>query len=344
MRGDLIETIVGIGIALVICILAAPYFAVKGIVWLAKNMAGTNKVPTVAPLVDQPTGKLVPATVNPDRQASLGVGPSKDHMLRTLADFHVCVQFSDSFTASVSVHKAEKVARRKLRAVSTAAGALMRTLYLRESFDLPDVKLENGVTYEDAILDTETIGMRFIEDLLSKKSPQYFRCAPPSVVVGAGSNDVFKPALVVDPETTARSLAILRGDIAVAEGIRNDAVAKEAAPAMQASDAQVQQKIKRTARAFTVGRVIEFGMRKMMFNTDAQGKAGNPGTTFEAMIECENAECVSLRGVRLEELFKEHQVSTGDHVEIISLGRTRVTIGNETKARNEFELKVLQRA
>jgi hypothetical protein len=344
MRGDLIETIVGIGIALVICILAAPYFAVKGIVWLAKNMAGTNKVPTVAPLVDQPTGKLVPATVNPDRQASLGVGPSKDHMLRTLADFHVCVQFSDSFTASVSVHKAEKVARRKLRAVSTAAGALMRTLYLRESFDLPDVKLENGVTYEDAILDTETVGMRFIEDLISKKSPQYFRCAPPSVVVGAGSNDLFKPALVVDPETTARSLAILRGDIAVAEGIRNDAVAKEAAPAMQASDAQVQQKIKRTARAFTVGRVIEFGMRKMMFNTNAQGKAGNPGTTFEAMIECENAECVSLRGVRLEELFKEHQVSTGDHVEIISLGRTRVTIGNETKARNEFELKVLQRA
>lgn len=344
MSGNLLETIVGVGVALVICILAIPYFAIKGIIWLAKNRADPSKAPTVAPLVGQAAGQPAAAALNADKRDPVTVGPSTDQMLRTLADFHVCVQFSDSFTASVSVHKKEKVVRRKIRAISESAGELMRTLYLRESFDLPDVRLENGVTYEDAILDTETVGMRFIEDLLSNKSPQYFRCVPPAVVVGAGSNDVFKPALAADPETTARSIAILRGDIAVAEGIRNDAVAKEAVPAMQASAAQVQQKTKREARAFTVGRVIEFGMRKMMFNTDAQGKAGNPGTTFEAMIECENGECVSLRGVRLEELFKEHQVILGDHVEVISLGRTRVTVGNETKARNEFELKVLQRA
>ncbi|ABD71963.1 hypothetical protein Rfer_4276 (plasmid) [Rhodoferax ferrireducens T118] len=358
----LIETIVGLLVAIVMGVFLAIGYAVKGLSWVAKTAFSTESSPPglpgtgdeeettptggehakASPIPVDPTIPLAPAPANPSPERRIAVGPRTASTLRTVADFHVSVQFSDSFTASVSVYKNENMARRKIRAISPAAVELMRTLYLRESFDLPDVNLVNGVTYEDAVLDTESIGIKFIEDLLSSKGPRYFNLAPPAVVVGPGTKDVYKPAPVADPEASARALAILRGELAGSEGAKHEAAVNEPAASSSHATVKVEQKPKRPARAFTVGRVVEFGMRKMMFQSN--GGTGDGDAVFEALIDCEG-ECTSLRGVRLQELFTENNVSTGDSVEIISLGRTRVTLaGGEQKFRNEFQLKVLERA
>lgn len=345
-----LETVVGMGIAIVVIPFAAAFYVIKGLVWLTKQafarseQHGTTSTvdalatqSQTAPAIHVIDSAEVRAQTVLIEQSLLAAEPRSTQHLRSVADFHITVQFSDSFTATVSVFKEEKVVRRKIRAISMAAGELMRTLYLRESFDLPDVKLENGRTYEDAVLDTETLGIRFIEDLLSPKAPQYFKIPPPPVVVGVGSNDVSK-SVQADPEATARALAILRGEAASSDGSIENAASTDTCAQSSHATVRVEQKPARRARAITVGKLLEAGMRNMLFQTN------NTGPTFEALIECDDGEFTSLRGVRLQELFKENGIEVGDHIEVVSLGRTQVTIpGGESKFRNEYQVKVLKR-
>lgn len=340
---NLFEMALGLIAAIVYGAFALVKWVLTGVARLLLRAVDPAPVVAPTPASTPQTSSASPALLVPAAAVMPAAPVAAAATPRTIADFHVLVQFSDSFTASVSVHKAEQIVRRKMRAISEPAAQLMRSLYLKESFDLPDVKLGDGVTYEDAILNTESVGMRFIQELLSTKGPQEFVLPAQPVATGVGTPDPFK-APVVDPEQAARSLAMLRGEAAAVANVAE--TAPSATPQSAPATVRVSgQGIKRTAKAFAVGRVLEFGYRVMQFQSGKDGSTGREGKTFEAVIECDNGDCVSHRGVRLEELFKENGVKVGDRVEVVSLGRTRVTLADgEPKFRNEFNVRVLELA
>jgi hypothetical protein len=335
---DPIEFLIGLVVAVFMAVGTAFWYAYKSTVWAAgkvvklfRRSSSDLPPPTVNTLLNRSLASTddraamptqIPATLNSrvaTRDESLVKG------LQKIADRHVCIQFNACFSASVSLYRQDARASRKIRATSNAAGILMRSLYLRESFDLPDVSLENGVSFDDVVVDTETQGMRFIEDLLSNSGAGYFsETKLPSRVTD--SKDQQAPA---DMEATARALAILRGEMAAVQpGNLADSVAEVGKTEIQPA----QQRSSRKPNGVTTGRVVEYGMRKLLFSSG--------GESFEATLECRGGDFVSFRGVRLQEKFVEHQVQIGDEVEIHSLGKTQV---GEKKSRNEYEVKVLER-
>lgn len=333
-----VEALLGIMIGIPVAIAMGMFYLVRGAGRLIAKAfaAGAVEVTAGTAIVNPSTGGQTVAlalaattAIGQVANATVPVGPSA---LRSVADKHVLVVFNDNFTASVSSHPAENLVRRKLRAIKAPAAELMKHLYLKEVFDLPDVELTPGVTFEQAVLDTEAIGKQFIEELLSAKEPQYFQFAPAL----AKSNAISTP---VDPAEAARALALLRVAVHAAEDQSPAAVV----PAVPEGQTRVVQSKRRT-QEITTGVVADFGMKKMFFQSKIKTQPDKPGETFEVIIDLGNGEQAALRGVVLQEKFREQDVRVGDHVEIHSLGKTKVTIDGETKNRNEFEVKILERA
>lgn len=286
-----------------------------------------SRVMDVAP-GETPHQRPAVGQVEPDEDLEREVALAEVAGLRSIADCHVNVVFNDSFTASVALHSREGLVRRKMRAVSEAAGTLMRDTYGRETWELPDFQLQGGLTIEDAILDTERLGVRFLKGLLSGTSPA--RDAPTNTPVPASEE-------AVGP----RALAILRADD---EGTR----VTESQPAPPPAEMTTTMRVRRAPGEVTRGIVVECGHRALIWQGGSR-RNGEQGTTFEAILEVEDGSTASFRGVRLQEQFAQHEVYVGDLVEITSLGRTKVDIRGdkgtvERGMRNEFQVKVLERA
>jgi hypothetical protein len=322
-----------IALGLAFGLFALPFIALaEGFKYLRKSLTNSGSAlpaqsPVTHPVATQaavPTNAVAPqiavASIQPAPQAMQSAAGNP----WVVSDYIVNVKFNDAFSASVSVFNSKKVAIRKLRAISPASAILMRNIYGREGFDLPDFQITNGRTVEDAVLETEQIGMKFIEDLLGKPA-SYFQATP------TGSQ--LEDKTISDPETTARALAILRGELAD-EKTPAQRVQPSEPPA--GADAAQQRRYKRKAIGITKGVVTEMGMRKMLFKGGA--------STFEATIHRDDGEFVSFRGVRLNELFQENGVKPGDKVEIEALGTTTVDVGDEKRTRNEFKVKILEAA
>lgn len=298
--------------------------------------SGLKKLRNHISQAKQPAAENAPS-INVDNTAAIQVpllsdAPKAPHAMRepsqtpwAVADYIINVRFNDAFSASVSVFNSQKITRRKIRAISPAAGILMKNIYGREGFNLPEYELSEGRTVEEAVMDTERIGIEFMENLLTKPA-EYFQPEP------AKGEDP-KPAMA-DPESIARSVAILRGELADAN-TPTQRIQPAEPPAN--SEAVLQRRFKRKAIGVTVGIVTEMGMRKMLYKGGAM--------TFEAQIQRDDGEFVSFRGVRLNELFTEYGIKTGDRVEIESLGTTTSDTGDgEKRTRNEYKVKVLETA
>lgn len=262
---------------------------------------------------------------------------------RDIANYHASVIFSDDFSASIAVFKTTGLVRRKVRAISAAASMLMLELYTRDTFELPDLTLSDTVTLDKIVLDTEAIGIRFIEDLLKKKDPKYFGLSgnllTPNTQLAepqqSGSGEIVKqlPPDETKEQALARSLALLRGSMASVD--QTVAIA----PAEMKTGVVVT---KRESKGTVVGRIQTMGMRDIPPTNGKKGYA-----TFEATLLQNDGQHVSFRGVRLNELFVENGVKEGDLVEIQSLGRTKVAATQEDERptyRNEFLVKVLENA
>lgn len=325
-----IEIVLGIVIGIPVAIAMGIFQLVRGGFRLAAKAFASRetKAVLVQPAMVEPASAPAPGATT---SAAGQVVTATVSQLRSVADKHVSVVFNDNFTASVSYHPTEQLVRRRVRAIKAPAAELMKHLYMREVFDLPDVQMTEGVTFEQAVLDTETIGKKFIEELLSAKEPKFFAFAPADQAKSAP----------VDPAESARALAILRGAVHAADN-------KAAEPVnLTAPEPDTTVSVRPNARrtgTVTTGRVISFGMKKMMFQSKVKSEPDRPGETFEALIEMDDGEQAALRGVVLQEKFKEQDVRVDDYVEIHSLGQTQVTVGKESKKRNEFEVKILARA
>ena len=280
----------------------------------------------IQPSPQPPPDPVVPAAavvvVNDDRPA-----PN----VFSVADFHICIQFSESFSGTVSVFKARKLVKRKIRAISEAAAELMMGAYGSEVFELPPATLTPKFDFEAAVLATEELGIQFIKELLTPKAKGVAPALP-------SQTPKQTPLPAPDPVRTERALALLRAEME--EPKATPTQTRIEAP-MQERGTMVRQS-RRPTQSITVGRVIEFGMRAMLFQAGSKGERS--GKTFEATIECADGACVSLRGVRLQELFTQEGIVVGDEVEIASLGKTQVTVDGESKYRNEFVVKVRQKA
>lgn len=262
---------------------------------------------------------------------------------RDIASYHIAVVFSDDFSANISVFKRTGQVRRKVRAVSGASSVLMRQLYARDSFELPDLTLSDSLTVEKVLLDTEAIGIQFIEDLLAKKDPQYFALQGKVLEPNTGTPSTVKAdsgavVLKLQPDETqeeqvARSAALLRGSMASADKPLT------IAPVDVKTSVSVT---KREAKGIVTGTIQTMGLRDIPPTSGKKGYA-----TFEATLLQGDGLHVSFRGVRLNELFVENGVKVGDLVEIQSLGRTKVAAAEEDGRptyRNEYLVKVLESA
>jgi len=314
-------------------VLALCHFGVAGERWLQERkhsrQAQDNPAQAAMPVQD-PVSTALEDTAEQPQSAQEDERLVPGHPgLRSIADCHVNVVFNDSFTASVALHSQESLVRRKMRAVSEAAGDLMRDTYGRETWDLPDYRLTGSLTLEDAIVDTEKVGTAFLTALLVKEKATAL--SPPAPANMSASQEA----------GAARALAILRSD---------ESGTPESAPPTAAPPEEVvtTMRVRRPPGEITRGVVIECGHRALLWQGRAK-RNGEQGTTFEAILEIEDGSTASFRGVRLQEQFAQHDVHIGDFIEVTSLGRTKVDIrgekGNvEQGMRNEFQVKVLERA
>jgi len=286
----------------------------------------TAQVAPTEPRQVEPSASDTAAEVTTRLASELAEPPG----LRSIADYHVNVVFNDSFTASVALHSREGLVRRKMRAVSEAAGTLMRDTYGRETWDLSDYQLEGSLTLEDAILDTERLGVKFLKGLLSSTGPSPENVPPNS------------PASATDEATYSRANALLRAEDPAPSG------SAKAAPATPPPEVATTVRVRRGPGEVTRGIVVECGYRALIWQ-GGHRRSGQQGTTFEAILEVDDGSTASFRGVRLQEQFSQHDVHVGDLIEITSLGRTKVDIrGDEGSVergmRNEFQVRVLERA
>jgi hypothetical protein len=251
--------------------------------------------------------------------------------IANIADFHITVRFSESFAATVSIYKAQKLVRRKMRAISPPASTLMKSTWLTDVWAMRDISLADGMTYEKALQQTEEDGIAMIKEMLGISGPQYLSSMAAFQAKHAGKS-VALPPVVIDEIATNRALAILRKDAAVAPvtGIQFTEKSNSLPPVQEVRASENQ--VKRSAETDIEGKVVFAEMRKML-NADA--------IVFEVTIETEGGESYSHRGVRLQEIFKDLNVEVGDFIRLRALGRTSVAGG---KARNEFEVKLLKKA
>lgn len=255
-----------------------------------------------------------------------------------VADYYVSIIFNDSFTASVGIFEKHGIAKRRLRAIDSAAVKLMNKEHQGESYNFPDYRFSGPDGVENALQDTERLGVRFIEELL-KLEPR------PSKVLGEVCSAPLVPSSVTNGTRQATSSGGVEAN--VRQFGREPPPAPGAATSPPPIKAAAEAKVSRTPVGTATGEVIDMGMRKLLKYDSGQGNdRGGANSCFEAVLQCDDGETRSYRGVRLEEHFAEQGVQLHDRIEIQSLGRTLVSIHGEErgKYRNEFVVKVLQRA
>ena len=255
------------------------------------------------------------------------------------ADFHVNLRFNDEFSSSISFFKKEKIVKRRIRAISEASHGLMLSKGMAY-YDLPNLINFDCALVDAAVEDTENLGSKFIEQLIAQKiESKNLQQHVPQVVhtpqVVHASQAVQTPQVVHAPQAvhTPQLTQVPQPRLEPTPMVQRNSLPAEPV-AMQKLQAN------RQTETTTVGRVAEMGMRKMLF-----GSANNKreGETFETAIELRDGGFVSHRGVRLQEIFRENQIRVGDHVEIRSLGKSQVKIGDSNSLRNEYSVKVLER-
>lgn len=268
----------------------------------------------------------------PNPEPVFSAAPVLADFIAKIADIHFTVRFNESFAATVSVYKAEKVVRRKMRAISAPASTLMKNTWLTDVWAMRDLPLLDDMTYERALQQTEEDGIEMIREMLGISGPQYLSSIAAFQAKHSGKSFAIPP-VVVDEAATQKAIAVLRKDVnfTPVTGIQ---FTEKPAP-MEKPPAEVkvtERQRKRSAQSDIEGKVVFAEMRKMM-TADA--------VVFEVTIETPDGESHSHRGVRLQEIFKELGVEVGDYIHLRALGRTIVDGG---KARNEFEVEILNKA
>jgi hypothetical protein len=263
--------------------------------------------------------------------------PSSSSALDQIADVHIRVWFSDSFAATVSIHKKQNLVKRKMRAISAPASTLLKNIWLRDSWDMGDIRLTPETTIERALLQTEEEGEKMIREILAVKEPQYLSALDMFRSRYKAENPMPTSPAEYDAEATNLALAALR----------TDSARPKAVTGLQFTDVQEKPKAeakstdRRQSEEIIEGRVMSAEQRSMTFSGGT-----TPAPVFEVTIQDAHGELHSKRGIRLQELFVQHQVVVGDHIRLECLGKTKVDSqnsapGKRPTTRNEFRIEKL---
>lgn len=311
----------------------APFYLLTG----GRKTAKPNE-PVVPDVPQTPDGLLapLPTTVDAMEREFKPIESVSDALLQ-VADFHVTVKFSDSFAATVSVHKSQKLVKRKMRAISTASATLLKSIWLKDSWDMGDIALNHETSFERALLQTEEEGIKMIRAILEVREPQYlsdldmfrdrYKTGMPMPPVPA----------VFDAKATNLALAVLRADSAAPQAVTGIQFTESP----EQVNAVAKSTDRRKSEEIIEGTVTSAELRNMTF-----GAGAKPAPVFEVTIQSADGELHSKRGIRLQELFVQHEVKVGDHIRVECLGKTKVDSqgsapGQRPTTRNEFRLEKL---